>query len=72
MDSYSTNEGVHFTFFHHSPRIKFFFDSAQYHTARSQYFFILNFEYLCENETKFEFFFTHWSVAQAGSNDEKN
>ena len=34
-------------------------------------FFILNFEYLGENETKFENISTHWSVAQAGSNDEK-
>ena len=33
---------------------------------------IVNFEYLRENETKFENILTHWSVAQAGSNDEKN
>ena len=32
---------------------------------------IVNFEYLRENETKFENILTHWSVAQAGSNDEK-
>ena len=32
----------------------------------------LKFEYLGENETKYEFFLTHWSVAQAGWNDEKN
>ena len=30
------------------------------------------FEYLGENETEFENILTHWSVAQAGSNDEKN
>ena len=30
------------------------------------------YEYLGENETKNETFLTHWSVAQAGSNDEKN
>ena len=24
VDSYSTNEGVHFSFFHHSPRFKLF------------------------------------------------
>ena len=35
-------------------------------------FFILNFENLGENETKFENILTHWSVVQAGSNDEKN
>ena len=35
-------------------------------------FFILNFEYLCENKTKFEIFLTHYSVAQAGLNEEKN
>ena len=33
---------------------------------------ILNFEYLGENEIKFENILTHWSVAQAGSNDGKN
>ena len=32
---------------------------------------MLNLEYLCENETKFENILTHRSVAQAGSNDEK-
>ena len=35
-------------------------------------FFILKFEYLSENETKIENILTHWSVAQAGSNDENN
>ena len=54
-------------------------DFAQYHTAgnltpRS---IILRrtsekYEYLDENETKNETVLTHWSVAQAGSNDEKN
>ena len=34
-------------------------------------FVILNFEYLGENETKFENILTHWSVAQTGSNEEK-
>ena len=29
-------------------------------------------EYLSENETKHENILTHWSLAQAGSNDEKN
>ena len=29
------------------------------------------FEYLSEDETKNENILTHWSVAQAGSNDEK-
>ena len=33
---------------------------------------ILNFEYLGENETKNETILTHWSVGQAGSNDEIN
>ena len=37
-------------------------DSPQYHTK---------FEYLGENEAKFENILTHWSVTQAGSNDEK-
>ena len=30
------------------------------------------FEYLGESETKNENILTHWSVAQAGSKDEKN
>ena len=30
------------------------------------------YEYLGENETKNQTVLTHWSVAQAGSNDEKN
>ena len=54
-------------------------DSAQYDTARNltQRRIILRrtskkFEYLGENETEFENILTHWSVAQAGSNDEKN
>ena len=29
-------------------------------------------QYLGENETKNETILTHWSVAQGGSNDEKN
>ena len=43
-------------------------DSAQYDTERSSE----KFEYLGENETKNETLSTHWSVAQAGSNEEKN
>ena len=35
-------------------------------------FFIVKYEYLGENETKFENILTHWSVAQASSNYEKN
>ena len=75
MDSYSTIQGLHFSFLHQCSRIKNFFYSTQYHTALSQYlelFSILNFEYLSENETKIENILTPWSVAQAGMNDEKN
>ena len=32
----------------------------------------VKYEYLGENETKNENILTHWSVDQAGSNDEKN
>ena len=53
-------------------------DSTQYHTARNltPRSMILpgtseKYEYLGENETKNENILTHWSVAQAGSNDEK-
>ena len=63
MDSYSTFKGLPFSFLQQSLRFKFFFYSAQYDTARSQY--------LGENETKFENNLNHWSVDQAGSNYEK-
>ena len=54
-------------------------DPAQYDTARNLTLrsMILRgtskkYEYLGENETKNETILTHWSVGQAGSNDEKN
>ena len=72
MDYCSTIKELHFSFLHQCSRIKFLFDSAQYHTARSQYILTLKFEYLGENKTKFENISTHWSVAEAGSKDEKN
>ena len=34
-------------------------------------FSTLKYEYLGENETEFENILTHWSEAEAGSNDEK-
>ena len=71
MDSYSTIKGIHFSLLQQSIWIKFFFDSAQYDTAGSQYFFKLYYDYLSENITKFENILTHWSVDQAGSNDKK-
>ena len=43
-------------------------DSAHYDTARR----FRKIEYLSEDETKKENIVTHWSVAQAGWNDEKN
>ena len=36
------------------------------------FFLTLKYKYLGENETKNETILTHWSVGQAGSNDEKN
>ena len=54
-------------------------DSAQYNTARNltprsmiQRGTSKQFEYLGENKTKNETILTHWSVAQTGSNYEKN
>ena len=54
-------------------------DPAQYHTAGRLILRSLilrvdseKFEYLNENVTKIENILTHWSVAQAGLNDEKN
>ena len=34
-------------------------------------FLTLKYEYLSENETEFKNILTHWSEAEAGSNDEK-
>ena len=44
----------------------FFFDCAE------SVFSILNFEFLGENETKFENILTLWSVAQTSLNDENH
>ena len=66
MDSW-----IHFSFLQQSLEIKFFLLGAVSYYAESV-FLILNYEYLGENETEFENILTHWSVDQAGSNDEKN
>ena len=54
-------------------------DSAQYDTAQNLTLLTMllrgtseKYEYLGENETKNQTILTHWSVAQAGSNDENN
>ena len=48
----------------------------QYHTARNLTLLSIilheKYEYLGENKTKNKTILTHWSVAQASSNDEKN
>ena len=49
----------------------FFWLSAVWYCAESV-FSTLKYEYLGENETEFENILTHWSEAEAGSNDEKN
>ena len=72
MNYYYAKKGQIFSFLQQRSKIKFFVDSELYDTARSQFFFILKFEYLSENETKIENILTHWSVAQAGSNDGNN
>ena len=46
-------------------------DSAQYSIILQEDFYD-KFDLLSENLTKIEILFTHWSVAQADSNDEKN
>ena len=48
------------------------FYSPGYDTPGSQFFYILKFEYLSENQTNIENILTHWSVAQVDSNGEKN
>ena len=60
-------KGYIFYFCSEVPGIFFFL------TPRSESVFsALKYEYLGENETKNENILTHWSVAQACSNDEKN
>ena len=53
--------------------LKIFVDSPGYHIQGSKKgsFLKLEFEKLCENLTKIVIILTHWSVGQAGSNDEK-
>ena len=63
-------KGLNFPLLQKSLRIKFFVTPRSI-IQRVSVFFILNFEYLGENETKFENILTLWSVAQAGSNAEK-
>ena len=63
MDSYSTFKGLHFSFLHQCSRTKFFLTPRGIFYAKIQ---------MSENQTKIENILTHWSVAQAGSNDEKN
>ena len=50
------------------------YDTSQNLTPRSMILrgTLKKFEYLGENEIKIDTILTHWSVAQAGSNDEKN
>ena len=72
MDVYSTIKELHFSFLHQHSRIFYFFDSSQYHTVlRKVGIFMLSFEYLSKNDTKFENILTHWWVARAGLKDEK-
>ena len=63
MDSYSTFKGLHFSFLHQCSRTKFFLTPRGIFYAKIQ---------MSENQTKIENILTHWSVAQAGSNGEKN
>ena len=56
---------LNFSFLHQCSRINFFY-------CAQSVFSILKFEYLGKNKTKNENILTHWSAAQAGSNDEKN
>ena len=71
MVPYSTIKELHFVFKQKLSGMNFFL------TPRGMIpwgvsFFQRKFEELSENLTKIENIFTHWSVAQAGSNYEKN
>ena len=48
-----------------------FFGTPRISYCAESVFCILNFEYLSENQTKNETILIHWSVDQAGLNDEK-
>ena len=41
------------------------------HSIIQSVFLTLKYEYISENETEFKNILTHWSEAEAGSNDEK-
>ena len=64
-------KGLQFSYLQKCSRMKFCLTQRSMIVRRSQ-FFILNFEYLGENKTKFENILTRWSVAHTSSNDEKN
>ena len=72
MVPYSTIKELHFVFKQKLSGMNFFFYSPGYDALGSQFFCQRKFEELSENLTKIENIFTHWSVAQAGSNYEKN
>ena len=64
-DSYFTIKGLHFVFLQNRSKIEFFLLPGVSYPGESV-FLQLKFEYLGENETKYENILTHWSVAQAG------
>ena len=72
MDSYFTIKGLHFVFLQNRSKIEFFLLLPVVSYPGESVFSQLKIEYLGENETKYENILTHWSVAQAGWNDEKN
>ena len=65
-----TIKGLHFVILQNRSKIEFCFTPGVSCPGESV-FLQLKFEYLGQNETKYENMLTHWSVAQAGSNDEK-
>ena len=71
MVPYSTIKELHFVFKQKLSGMNFFLLPGVWYPGESV-FFQRKFEELSENLTKIENIFTHWSVAQAGSNYEKN
>ena len=71
MDSYFTIKGLHFVFLQNRSKIEFFLLLPVVSYPGESVFSQLKIEYLGENETKYENILTHWSVAQAGRNEEK-
>ena len=71
MDSCSTIKGLHFSFLQQSLEIKFFLTRRSI-ILRGVSIFDTKLRISRRKRNRTQKYLTHWSVDQAGSNDEKN